>query len=76
MLHEIKVNIFEVNEKMNVCNKEIEPTKKTNKRERDKKERRKTPELKSKYLKKFTDWVQYKNEDDTESVSELENKSI
>lgn len=64
MLYEIKVNISEVNEKMNVCSKEIEPTKKkkkpnqTNKREREKKEKRKTPELKSKYLKKFTDWVQ------------------
>ena len=45
MLHKINVNIFEVNEKMNACSKEIEPTKKTNNRERKKKEKRKTPEL-------------------------------
>lgn len=64
MLYEIKVNISEVNEKMNVCSKEIEPTKKKHKQTKqtkekeEKKEKRKTPERKSKYLKKFTDWVQ------------------
>lgn len=52
MLHEITVNISEVNKKMNVCSKETEPTK-TNKTEKEKKEKRKTPKLKSKYLKKL-----------------------
>lgn len=62
MLYEIKVNISEVNEKMNVCSKEIEPTKKKNQtkqtKEKEKKSKKENSRTKIKVSKKFTDWVQ------------------
>ena len=50
--------------------------KQTNKTEREKKEKRKTPELKSKYLKKLQTGFNKRMKMTQKSVSKLENKSI